>query len=69
MHLTPADIKKFQGLYIKHFNIELSDDDAREKMSALVRQVQIAYQPISINQLGKLKDLNGNNDEKLLPAN
>jgi hypothetical protein len=70
MNLTPTDIKKFRQLYIKHFDIKLNDDDAQEKLSALVRQMEITYRPISINQLSKLRDLNGNeHNEKLVSRN
>jgi hypothetical protein len=69
MNLTPTDIKRFKKLYIKHFDIKLSDDDAQEKLSALVRQVEIAYQPITINQLSKLRNLNGNDNGNPVPTN
>jgi hypothetical protein len=68
MTITSNDIKLFKALYVTKFNIELTDDLARKKLSTLVRQVEIIYQPITMGQLRKLKDLNGNEHNELLPA-
>lgn len=48
-----SDIKKFQLLYLKHFNEKLSDDQARNELGLLVRQLEIIYQPITISQFDK----------------
>ncbi len=53
MKLIDSDIKKFQTLYIKHFNQVLSKDEARSELSLLVRQMEIVYQPITITQFDK----------------
>lgn len=54
MKLLESDIKKFKGLYVKYFNIKLSDTEARTKLSLLVRQMEIVYQPITKKQLAEL---------------
>lgn len=54
MKLLGSDIKKFRGLYVKYFNIKLSDTELRTKLSLLVRQMEIAYQPITKKQLAEL---------------
>ncbi len=56
MNLTNKDIAKFQALYIKHFNIKLDKLEAMDKLSKLVRQMEIAYQPITLSQLKELVD-------------
>ena len=53
MKLIDSDIKKFQSLYIKHFNQVLSNDEARAELSLLVRQMEIVYQPITMTQFDK----------------
>jgi hypothetical protein len=50
MKLLDSDTKKFKELYVKHFNIELDDIEARTKLSLLVRQMEIVYQPITEQQ-------------------
>lgn len=49
--LQPSDIKKFKALYKEKFDIELDDATARHKLSLLVRQMEIVYQPITKEQL------------------
>lgn len=56
--LTDTDIKKMQGLYIKHFGIELDKDEARLKLSMLVRQMELVYVPITAEQLKAFQDEN-----------
>ena len=60
MDFTAADIKTFQKLYIKYFNIKLTDNLARTKLMMLVRQMEIAYKPITEEQFNKFKDVDGN---------
>lgn len=50
MVLTQKDIREFQGLYKKHFDIELDDETARSELTLLVRQMEIIYQPITVSQ-------------------
>lgn len=45
--ITQADIKKFQTLYKRRFNVDLSSDDAREKLSLLLTQIRRIYKPIT----------------------
>jgi len=54
MKILVSDIKKFKALYLKYFKIELSDEEARKKLPLLVRQMEIAYQPITKQQLEDL---------------
>ena len=54
MQLLGSDIKKFKDLYREKFNIDLDDNEARRKLSLLVRQVEIVYQPITVQQLENL---------------
>jgi len=54
VNLTVKDIAEFKALYKKNFNIELDDFEARDKLSKLVRQMEIVYQPISAQQLDRL---------------
>jgi len=60
MKILDSDTKNFKELYKKHFDIELSDIEARSKLALLVRQMEIVYQPISFDQLERLveKDTN-----------
>jgi hypothetical protein len=51
MELTDTDLSKFQALYRGYFNIELDRDTAYRKLSALVRQMELVYQPITQAQL------------------
>jgi hypothetical protein len=69
MQVTAADIKDFQALYLKHFNIELTKSSARVKLMMLVRQLEVTYRPITKAQLDKLQHVNGNvSDEQVRPA-
>ena len=56
MELTKADIKEFQSLYAKQFNLKLSDNMARIKLLMLVRQMELVYQPITAKQSVELKN-------------
>jgi len=53
MKLLATDIKKFKALYAQHFDQVLNDDEAREQLTLLVRQVEIVYQPITLAQLDR----------------
>lgn len=50
MELTQAQIQKFQALYKEHFSVELSEDEAIEKGSALVMLLNRVYQPLPKNE-------------------
>ena len=47
MKMFNSDIKKFQALYVKYFNKVLTEDEARAKLSLLVRQMEAIYRPIT----------------------
>lgn len=53
MKFRGSDIKKFQSLYLKHFDEVLSDDQALAELSQLIRQLEIVYQPIVVSQFEK----------------
>jgi len=55
MELTAADIAEFKRLYKEKFNVDLNDQEARQQLSLLVRQMEIVYQPISKQQLDDLE--------------
>lgn len=52
--MTDADIAKFKKLYKEKFDIDLDDHEARHKLSLLVRQMELVYQPITVQQLENL---------------
>ena len=45
--LSDKKITVFQALYKKHFNEELSKEEAYEKAAKLLRMVQLVYRPIT----------------------
>jgi len=45
--ISDEHIQKFKKLYTNRFEIELSDAEAREKGSALVRFMKIIYKPMT----------------------
>ena len=47
MQLTQAQIRKFQSLYLEHFSVELSEDEAREKGMQLLGIMKRVYKPIT----------------------
>lgn len=48
-------IEQFKALYRKNFGKELSDQDAYEKASKLLRTVRLVYKPITENELEQLQ--------------
>ena len=54
--LTDKDIQRMQMLYEKHFGIKLDKDEARMKLSLLVRQIELVYVPITEEQLKKYQE-------------
>lgn len=54
MEILDTDIVKFKKLYKEKFNIELDDHEARHKLSLLVRQMELVYRPITVEQLEDL---------------
>ena len=45
--ISSEQIKKFQGLYKKHFGKEISREEAYEKGAKLIRFVELIYKPIT----------------------
>ncbi|MCE7936300.1 hypothetical protein DYH10_00695 [Candidatus Saccharibacteria bacterium CPR2] len=50
MQLTQNQIRKFQSIYKEHFSIDLSDEEAIEKGSQLVKILRKVYKPIPKNE-------------------
>lgn len=48
--LKEKDITRFIKLYEARFGIELDHDTAQEKLSLLVRQMEVVYRPITQRQ-------------------
>lgn len=48
--ITDADVIEFQELYKKRFGVAIGRDDAYKKLTLLVRQLEIVYQPITKSQ-------------------
>jgi hypothetical protein len=61
--ISDKDVQEFKDLYKKHFDIDLSDIDARQKCSLLVRQMQIIYRPITKEQVEALEAKDKLNDQ------
>lgn len=51
MKITRNDIIEFSVLYKEYFNVMLTKEQAREKLSLLVEQMSHVYQPITLEQL------------------
>ena len=47
MILTQEKINEFKAIYLKVYGREVSDDEAREQGSRLVRLLTDAYRPLS----------------------
>lgn len=52
--ITDADITKYQKLYKARFAKNIDRHTARHELSLLVRQMEIVYQPISVQDLEDL---------------
>lgn len=52
--LTEADITKYQKLYKTRFGKDIDRHTAREQLSKLVRQMELIYQPITVEQVEDL---------------
>jgi len=53
MNITKSDVAKFQALYKKHFGKDIDYQEAFKQLTLLVRQMEIVYQPISIEMLDR----------------
>ena len=45
--ISEKELKKFKAIYKKEFGIELSDQDALESATKLLRLVEIIYKPMT----------------------
>ncbi len=54
--ISDKQIQKFKALYRKHFGIELSDEEAQEKGSKLVRLMEIIYKPMTEEEFAILEE-------------
>jgi hypothetical protein len=50
MEITDEDVTEFQALYKARFDKDIDRQAAREKLTLLVRQMEIVYQPITKQQ-------------------
>lgn len=50
MIFTEVQLTKFKALYKKHFDEELSTEDAYDKAQKLVLMMSIVYKPITVTQ-------------------
>ncbi len=67
--ITKADIKEFQTIYRKRFGVELDYTTAHYKLTMLVRQMEIVYQPITKKQATKYDNNNGDYNDGLTSTN
>lgn len=54
MDITEKDVKDFQKIYKSKFGKEIDTQTARHKLTMLVRQMAVVYQPIKKEQLEEL---------------
>lgn len=48
--ITDADVIEFQELYEERFGVAIDKGEAHKKLTLLVRQMEIIYQPITASQ-------------------
>ena len=60
--ITDANIIEFQELYEKRFGTAIDRDVAYKKLTLLVRQIEITYQPITKSQYEEYMNEHGDND-------
>lgn len=60
--LTDRQILKFQFLYKKHFNKEISQEEAYEKGSKLIRLFELIYKPMTQEEFNNTKKEMGRDD-------
>ena len=56
MQLTEEQITKFQTLYKKHFDEEISRERAHEELIPLVRLIQLIYKPMTKADYERLQE-------------
>ncbi len=64
MKLEPEDIKGFQRLWKDSFDLELSEQEAQEKATALLEMMKLVYRPLpKPSELKQLSILDLNQDK------
>lgn len=53
--VADGEIIKFQQLYKKHFDKELSREDALSKYTRLLRTVELTYKPMTVKEYNNLQ--------------
>lgn len=56
MRLTDEHIRKFQAIYKARFGKDLTDDEAREKGTQLVRLMKLIYKPMTKAEYAAVED-------------
>jgi len=54
--ISKKALEEFKIIYKERFNIELSDQDALDKATKLLRLIEIVYKPITKEEYGKLQE-------------
>jgi hypothetical protein len=62
--ITDADVAEFQELYEKRFGAVIDRDEAYKKLTLLVRQMEIIYQPITRSQYEEYVNEHGDENER-----
>lgn len=55
MEISPEQIEKFRAIYRAKFNVDLSPQEALEKAVPLLHLMQIVYQPMSEDDLARVR--------------
>ncbi len=68
MKFLKSDIKSFKAHYFNFFDVSLTDEQAVNELTQLVKQVRIIYQPVTIAQLDEfmLKKVNRESKNELI---
>jgi len=53
--ISKEALKEFKALYKKHFNKDISDQEALEKGTKLIRLMKIIYKPMTENEYKALQ--------------
>lgn len=53
--ISEKELKEFKALYIKEFNIELSEQDALEKATKLLNLMRAVYRPMAKEDYEKIQ--------------
>lgn len=48
--ISKESLEEFKKLYKEHFNKELSDEDALQQATQLLRMVELVYKPITLEE-------------------